>query len=107
MCQKSNVLYNWECTVKYICPDSGYDGQSSKNNFTCSSQHTSLYESWKRHEDGTGETSQSHSFLYDHQIEDHNGVPPKFKLQSKIQIQNSVFGDTQKKVGHGHILARS
>ena len=83
MCRKSNVLYNWECTVKYICPDSGYDGQSSKNNFTCSSQHTSLYESWKRHEDGTGETSQSHSFLYDHQIEDHNGVPPKFKLQSK------------------------
>ena len=91
MCRKSNVLYNWECSVKDVCPDSGYDGQSSKNNFTRSSQHTSLYESWKRHEDGsinpkTGKTyakPQSHSFLYDHQIEDHNGVPPDFKLQSK------------------------
>ena len=91
MCQKSNVLYNWECTVKDICHDSGYVGQSSKNNFTCSSQHTSLYESWKRHEDGTinpktGKTyakPQSHSFLYEHQVDDHNGVPPEFKLQSK------------------------
>ena len=52
MCRKSNVLYNWECKVTEVCPDSGYDGQSSKNNFTRSSQHTSLYESSKRHEDG-------------------------------------------------------
>ena len=26
---------------------------------------------------------QSNSFLFEHQIEDHNGVPPDFKLQSK------------------------
>ena len=52
---------------------------------------THLCMSWKRHEDGTGETSQSHSFLYDHQIEDHNGVPPKFKLQSK-RYYESKFG---------------
>ena len=45
----------------------------------------------KIYEDGTinpktGKTyakPQSHSFLYDHQVEDHNGVPPEFKLQSK------------------------
>ena len=43
------------------------------------------------HEDGTinpktGKTyakPQSHSFLYEHQVDDHNGVPPEFKLQSK------------------------
>ena len=51
MCRKSNVLYNWECNKKDVCPDSGYDGQSSKNNFTRSSQHQSLYDSWVRFED--------------------------------------------------------
>ena len=28
MCRKSNVLYNWECNEKDVCPDTGYDGQS-------------------------------------------------------------------------------
>ena len=50
LCRKSNVLYNWECNVKDVCPDTGYDGQTSKNNFTRSSQHTSLYESWARYQ---------------------------------------------------------
>ena len=91
MCRKSNVLYNWECKVKDVCPDTGYDGQSSKNNFTRSSQHTSLYESWVRHENKVINPKtkrpyakpQSHSFLFDHQNEDHNGDPPNFTLQSK------------------------
>ena len=89
MCRKSNVLYNWECK-KSEC-DAGYDGQSSKNNFTRSGQHLSLYNNWVRYEDGSinprsGKSyakPQSSSFLYDHQIEDHNGAPPEFKLQSK------------------------
>ena len=91
MCRKSNVLYNWECNVKDVCPDTGYDGQSSKNNFTRSSQHTSLYESWVRYENKVINPKtkrpyskpQSHSFLFDHQHEDHNGDPPNFTLQSK------------------------
>ena len=89
MCRKSNVLYNWECNGPQC--DAGYDGQSSKNNFTRSGQHKSLYESWKRREDGsinpkTGRVyakPQSHSFLYDHQVEDHSGAPPDFTLHSK------------------------
>ena len=51
MCRKSNVLYNWECNGEQC--DTGYDGQSSKNNYTRSGQHRSLYESWKRREDGS------------------------------------------------------
>ena len=46
-----NLMYNWECK-KTEC-DAGYDGQSSKNNFTRSGQHRSLYNSWVRHEDGS------------------------------------------------------
>ena len=91
MCRKSNVLYNWECNEKDVCPDTGYDGQSSKNNFTRSGQHTSLYNNWVRYENGSINPKsgkryakpQSSSFLYDHQIEDHNGVPPNFTLKSK------------------------
>ena len=91
MCRKSNVLYNWECNNKDVCPDTGYDGQSSKNNFTRSSQHQSLYDSWVRFEDKSINPKtkklyakpQSHSFIYDHQREDHNGDPPNFTLQSK------------------------
>ena len=89
MCRKSNVLYNWECNGEEC--DAGYDGQSSKNNYTRSGQHRSLYESWKRREDGsinpkTGRIyakPQSHSFLFDHQAEDHSGAPPDFTLHSK------------------------
>ena len=89
ICRISNVLYNWECN-KNEC-DAGYYGQSSKNNFTRSGQHRSLYNNWARHEDGSINPRsgkgyakpQSSSFLYDHQIEDHNGAPPEFKLQSK------------------------
>ena len=88
MCRKSNVLYNWECNAE--C-DAGYDGQSSKNNFTRSSQHTALYESWTRHEAGVVNPKmkkpyakpQSHSFIYDHQVEDHDGAAPNFTLKSK------------------------
>ena len=89
--RKSNVLYNWECYVKDVCPDTGYDGQTSKNNFTRSSQHTSLYESWARYQNKVINPKtkkpyskpQSHSFLFDHLQEDHNGYPPNFTLQSK------------------------
>ena len=74
-----------------MCPDSGYDGQSSKNNFTRSSQHQSLYDSWVRYEDKSINPKtkklyakpQSHSVIFDHQKEDHNGDPPNFTLQSK------------------------
>lgn len=89
ICRKSNVLYNWECNENEC--DAGYDGQSSKNNFTRSGQHISLYNNWVRHEDGSVNPKsgkgyakpQSSSFLYEHQNEDHNGAPPDFKLQSK------------------------
>ena len=89
ICRKSNVLYNWECE-KTEC-DAGYDGQSSKNNFTRSGQHISLYNNWVRYEDGSVNPKsgkgyakpQSSSFLHEHQKEDHNGAPPEFKLQSK------------------------
>ena len=89
MCRKSNVLYNWECNETEC--DAGYDGQSSKNNFTRSGQHISLYNNWVRHDDGSVNPRsgkgyakpQSTSFLYEHQNEDHNGAPPDFKLQSK------------------------
>ena len=87
---KSYVLYNWECNSE--C-DAGYDGQSSKNNYTRSGQHTALYESWTRHEAGVINPKskkpyskpQSHSFIYDHQIEDHDGAPPNFTLERNIQ----------------------
>ena len=91
MCRKSNVLYNWECNVMDVCPDTGYDGQSSKNNYTRSGQHVTLYSNWVRHENGSINPKsgkryakpQSSSFLFDLQTEDHKGVPPNFKLKSK------------------------
>ena len=91
MCRKSNVLYNWECKEKDVCPESSYDGQSSKNNYTRSGQHWTSYQNWVRYESGainpkTGRNYAkpgTNSFLFDHQKEDHNGAPPNFNLQSK------------------------
>ena len=91
MCRKSNVLYNWECNSE--C-DAGYDGQSSKNNFTRSSQHTALYESWTRHEAGVINPKskkpyskpQSHSFIYDHQLEDHDGAPLHLRAKDTMAV---------------------
>ena len=74
-----------------MCPESTYDGQSSKNNFTRSGQHRTSYDNWVRYESGainpkTGKRYAkpgTNSFLYDHQQEDHNGAPPNFSLKSK------------------------
>ena len=69
ICSKSNVLYNYECDEKDICPESTYDGQSSKNLFTRSLNHSYKYE--KKHKD---------SFLHLHQEKSHNNEDENFKL---------------------------
>ena len=49
ICSKSNVLYNYECDEKEICPDATYDGQSSKNLYTRALGHNYKYD--KNHKD--------------------------------------------------------
>ena len=66
---KSNVLYNYECDEKEVCPDATYDGQSSKNLFTRSLGHNYKYE--KNHKD---------SFLHLHQEKSHDNADENFKL---------------------------
>ena len=91
MCRKSNITYYWECNEKDVCPDTGYDGQSSKNNLTRSGQHIANYNNWvKSDNEGvnprTGRTRRqptNNSFLFDHQKEKHNSAPPNFKLRTK------------------------
>ena len=69
ICSRSNVLYNYECNEKDSCPDSTYDGQSSKNLYTRSLGHSYKYE--KNHKD---------SFLHLHQEKAHNNEDENFKL---------------------------
>ena len=69
LCSRSNVLYNYECNKKDSCPDSTYDGQSSKNLYTRSLGHSYKYE--KKHKD---------SFLTLHQEKAHNNEDENFKL---------------------------
>ena len=64
-----NVLYNYECDKKDSCPDSTYDGQSSKNLYTRSLNHD--YKNDKKHKD---------SFMHLHQEKSHNNENEKFKL---------------------------
>ena len=69
ICSKSNVLYNYECDEKDSCPDSTYDGQSSKNLYTRSLNHE--YKNEKKHKD---------SFMHLHQEKSHNNENENFKL---------------------------
>ena len=62
-------MYNYECDEKDTCPDSTYDGQSSKNLYTRSLGHNYKYE--KSHKD---------SFLHLHQEKAHNNEDENFKL---------------------------
>ena len=58
ICSKSNVLYNFECDEKETCPESTYDGQSSKNLYTRTRTQGHNYKYKKKHQD---------SFLHLHQ----------------------------------------
>ena len=69
ICSKSNILYNYECDEKDSCPDSTYDGQSSKNLYTRSLTHD--YKNDKKHKD---------SFMHLHQEKSHNNANENFKL---------------------------
>ena len=69
ICSKSNILYKYECNEKHSCPDSTYDGQSSKNLFTRSLNHE--YKNLKKHDN---------SFMHLHQEKSHNNENENFKL---------------------------
>ena len=69
ICSKSNILYKYECNEKDSCPDSNYDGQSSKNFYTRSLNHD--YKNEKKHDN---------SFMHLHQEKSHNNENENFKL---------------------------
>ena len=69
ICSKSNILYKYECNEKDSCPDSTYDGQSSKNLYTRSLNHA--YKNEKKHDN---------SFMHLHQEKSHNNENENFKL---------------------------
>ena len=73
ICSKSNVLYNFECDEKEICPELTYDGQSSKNLYTRTRTQGHNYKYKKKHQD---------SFLHLHQEKAHNGGEEDFKLSA-------------------------